>query len=245
MPPSSVIKLGLVGRGIGYSLSPDLHHDFLHKCGLKGDYTLIDTPHIANPKAFLADLKKQGYSGINITMPYKELFNDAIAREITDLEAVNAIRLSDMTAINADQKAMDIFLNRLGGNTQKALIIGSGGASKAIQYSLRNKGIKIYIANRKGEGKKLADYLKIEDIEKAKWDVDLIINATPMGMKGYPECPLPKLLNKGVFLDLVYQPCETKLIQYAKAEGHTIIDGLSFLKEQAKTSFTFWTGHHV
>lgn len=257
--------LCILGHPIKHSKSPLMHNKMLEILGIDSVYTAFDVEPSKVEDA-VKGMKALGITGGNVTIPHKETvmpFLDEITEEAKNIGAVNTIFVKEGKYIgdNTDGRGFIISLMQDGGfdpKGKKALILGAGGAAKAIVTKLAMENICCIgifdIDQSKSQelvnhAKKLnstvnATNLKKEEIEQTATQADLIINCTPIGMKETD----PELLNKKVFnqtqvvFDLIYNPSETKLLQDAKNAGAKIINGLGMLVYQGALSFERWTG---
>jgi len=247
---------GLFGYPVEHTLSPVMQNAaFLH-CGL--DYRYL--PFSVRPESLrnaVEAIRALSLSGVNLTVPHKEAalpFLDRLDGEASAIGAVNTITNHDnvLTGYNTDGKGFIMSLTEQGVLLEgsKVLIIGAGGASRSIGYYLSRtaKGLHLYNRNReKAEG--LASHLSqhsgnVEVITNLTTldAFDIIINATPLGLKRHDPLPLdPVLLHPGqVICDLIYH--KTPLLIKAAARGCRTIDGLGMLLWQGAYAFELWTG---
>lgn len=244
---------GLIGEKLKHSFSPNIHKMIFEELSIKGYYHLFELKK-EDLKTALYGLKVLGSKGVNVTIPYKVdimEYLDCISDEAKKIEAVNTICFKDHKTIgyNTDYYGFGMMLekNNVDVKNKKAVVLGTGGASKAvIQYLVDNK-IKevsivsrdIYKAREKYKGFQLIEYNQIKDLE----GYSLIINCTPCGM--YPNIknsPVNRE-NLGMFetaVDLVYNPQETLFLRYAKEEGLKAINGLYMLVGQAVKAEELW-----
>jgi shikimate dehydrogenase len=183
-------------------------------------------------------------NGLNVTIPYKEkiiTYLDEVDKAARIIGAVNTIAKKDNKLIgyNTDYIGfIESFKNNL--NFKNALILGTGGASKAIQYALNIKNINFDIASRKNNKK----YISYDLINEKIKDYDLIINTTPLGT--FPDVSKkPKinynLINENHFCyDLIYNPEKTSFLKECEKKGARIMNGLEMLKSQAEESWIIW-----
>jgi shikimate dehydrogenase len=189
--------------------------------------------------------------GLNVTIPYKEEvipFLNHIDEDAKKIAAVNTIKIIrekedfQLCGFNTDiigfKKSLLPFLNP---QIKKALILGSGGASKAVMYVLKNLGIEFTLVSRRGQ----YPFIKYEDLnEELMESSKLIINTTPLGtfpnIDACPPIPYEFLREGHVLFDLVYNPHETLFLRKAKAMGAVIKNGLEMLELQAEASWKIW-----
>jgi shikimate dehydrogenase len=225
----------LLGHQIGYSASPAMHNAAFSAVGLDARYELADVPASALSGA-VAALRGPGYLGANVTQPHKlavcELV-DELAPEVERLGAANTIVRDGrrLVAHNTDLPGLAAELAELG-PIRAAVVLGAGGASRAVQAALADAGASVEVADR-------ARWGALPDLLAA---ADLLVNATPIGT-GSDETPVPADLLRPdlAVLDLVYRPSPTRLVRDARAVGATARGGAGVLLRQAAASFTLWT----
>ncbi len=253
---------GVMGWPVAHSRSPRLHNFWLDQYGIDGAYV----PFPVEPsglEAALRALPKLGISGVNVTVPHKEQAyrivdetDDTAAR----IGAVNTITVTDdgnLTATNTDAFGFTEALRARAPDwspaSGAAVILGAGGASRAILVALQNLGVsEIRVVNRTLErAQALADELGAPLVaipwaerETALGDARLLINSTTLGMQGQPslDLRLDDLPRTAVVNDIVYAPLYTKLLEAAEARGNAIVDGLEMLLHQARPGFHAWYG---
>ncbi|MFA5157274.1 MAG: shikimate dehydrogenase [Candidatus Omnitrophota bacterium] len=255
---------GLIGQPINHSLSPLMHNAAFSFLGINAEYKLFPLKEEELGK-FLKNLVGQDISGLNVTVPYKEKvlpYMDHISYEAKLIGAVNTIKVSSgkLEGFNTDGNG---FLKHLTEDlnfdpeNRRIALIGAGGAARAISVYLckvNPKQILIYDAD-KDKASSLVSYLKanfknngirqatsVKGLEIA--DSDLLINATPVGVKESDPCLIDaKDIRKGMLVyDLVYNPKETKLLKAAKERGAKLSNGLGMLLYQGMIAFEIWTG---
>lgn len=248
---------GVIGYPIKHSLSPIFQNALLEYAGLNAVYLAFEVKPQELGKA-LEGFRATGVKGINVTIPHKEAIMehldeiDPVAREIG---SVNTVKFEEgkATGYNTDwigfTKALKMLLPTTRG--QKVLVLGAGGASKAVVYALLREGAQIYLWNRTKEkalnlARKFGDRLtavdKPEDIVQ---EVKVIVNTTSVGLKeDDPEIFDYSLITPDhVVVDIIYK--ETKLIKRAKEVGAKYQDGLPMLLWQGIESFKIWNGCEV
>jgi shikimate dehydrogenase len=232
---------GLIGKNIDYSFS-------VKYFGQKfNDEKIIDSEYVNFDLREIEDfnnLEILKINGLNVTIPYKEkiiTYLDEVDKAASIIGAVNTIAKKDNKLIgyNTDYIGfIESFKNNL--NFKNALILGTGGASKAIQYALNIKNINFDIASRKNNKK----YISYDLINEKIKDYDLIINTTPLGT--FPDVSKkPKinynLINENHFCyDLIYNPEKTSFLKECEKKGARIMNGLEMLKSQAEESWIIW-----
>ncbi len=243
---------GVTGYPIGHSLSPTMHNRAFSAKGLNAVYMAFETRDIAGG---LKGMRALGIKGMSVTLPHKSAVIplldevDGLAKRIG---AINTIVNDDgrLVGYNTDAvgalKALEEKLD-LSGKT--CVIIGAGGAARAIGFILKENGVELVVANRSAErGKALAlslacPFMPLSEMEKAT--ADLLINTTPIGMIPRKDrCPVPEqILKKGMaVMDIIYNPLETRLLKMARDRGCLTINGLSMFIHQGAEQFRLWTG---
>jgi len=249
-------KYGLIGKNIGYSFSKRFFKAKFDKEDIDASYINLDCKDIATVKRCLAD---QTMDGFNVTIPYKEVVIPLLDDLDTDAKTIGAVntikRMPDgsLKGFNTDfvgfreslfnsQEGMQ-FKNALaeGKNQLNALVMGTGGASKAIVYALNKMGVKYQYISRK-RTKTTLTYNDIdEELMRNTW---LIINCTPLGtfpdIHQSPDIPFDFINPSHIAYDLIYNPAETIFLQRAKTQGATTFNGLSMLEGQAIASWHIW-----
>jgi shikimate dehydrogenase len=262
--------LGLTGFPLDHSLSPMLHDAALKALGLQGEYRLypIQADDVSELNSLLKSMRSRDFQGLNVTVPHKRTvipLLDKLSPLASAVGAVNTIYLRDgrLSGENTDVSGFLQDLDRcISGQTAgEALVLGGGGASRSVCYSLLSRGWKVVVAARNpGQAEQLAfsmekilentviqpTSLDAQSLEIFADRVDLLVNTTPLGMGTYTdqspwpdEIPLPR---GAVIYDLVYNPRETLLMRRAQAAGLRAFCGLGMLVEQAALSFSLWTG---
>jgi shikimate dehydrogenase len=250
--------LGLLGHPIAHSFSPGIHEAALEALRLPGVYLPFDMgePSI---EPFFDAADRLRLRGLNVTIPYKETVAglvDELDGDAEALEAVNTVVLHEGWAKghNTDTFGFRTSLRSLGLRVgeRRVLVVGAGGAAKAVIHVLLREGAQVTIANRTpARAEALADafddsldILSPEETpRKGPWD--LLVNATPAGTLGVEtNLPVPEaiLTNTAFVYDLVYNPSETPLLAAAKRHGVRGTNGMEMLLQQAAKSFELWTG---
>lgn len=260
----------IFGHPISHSLSPRMHNTAFRALHLDCVYVPFDV----QPKDFetaARAIRAMGISGVNITIPHKEsiiFFLDEISAEASLTGAVNTVKNDDgkLTGYNTDVYGFlrsikeDLGFHPKGSTVA---VIGAGGAARAVLTALcMNDASEIYVMNRTfDKAKKLATEFKKnfkdtqiyavplddkEEMERSLGSANLLVNATPGGMKGAGSVEVPlELSQTAAVYDLVYDPCETSLIERAKGMGRRASGGLGMLLYQGAESFKIWTGEEA
>lgn len=262
--PRQNYRACVIGWPINHSRSPLIHNHWFSELGVNGHYDIRAIPPESDFKAALLALKDEGYIGANVTIPHKQAaFNsaDEVDHRAARLGVVNTIYLAPDRIIgrNTDGEGfLASYEEGLGrapdyGN-MSALVLGAGGASRAIIGALLDTGIgEIRLTNRTRDraedlGRMAANtQTRLEIVDWVARDdaldgAALLVNTTSLGMTG--QAPLDISLDRmtaGAVLDIVYTPLETPLLADARAAGLTAIDGLGMLLHQAVPAFELWT----
>lgn len=262
MPNQTTIRAGVMGWPVSHSLSPRLHGFWLKEYSIDGTYEAI----AVKPEDFqntLGALAADGYAGVNITVPHKEaaLANvDTADDNAKRIGAVNTIVVQpngNLHGTNTDgfgflenikDGAPDFKLNQ-----GPAVVLGSGGAARAIVAALLDAGVPdVVLINRTQErAEALAEQIG-GPINVVSWDqrsaaldgAHMLINTTTLGMDHQPplELNLSALPNESLVTDIVYAPLETELLKTARKQGNIVVDGLGMLLHQARPGFESWFG---
>ena len=246
---------GLVGKKLGHSFSKDYFTEKFLLNNLNYSYQNIEIQNIENIIPYIKEHKN--LKGFNVTVPYKEEiipFLDDIDITAKEVGAVNTVKIYDdgsLKGFNTDVVGFEKLLEKTTRlqdyktTSRLALILGSGGASKAVQYVLKKKGVPYKIVSRKLGMRNEELGMSYEDINiKGFEHYSIIINATPVGMfPNVDEClelPYSTADKHNVFIDLIYNPDETLFMKKGKAQGSAAYNGLTMLHEQAEAAWNIW-----
>jgi shikimate dehydrogenase len=261
MPATTNIRAAcIVGWPVGHSRSPVIHNYWLKLHGIAGEYRREAVP----PEQFadfLKNLGAAGYAGANVTVPHKHaaLALSAPDERAQKVGAANTLWFegSVLRSTNTDVEG---FLNNLDAsapdwhrNLSRAVVLGAGGAARAVVYGLLARGVDcIMVANRTGGRAESLCRDFGERVRPVPWDernalladAALLVNATTLGMEHGPALPLDisRLPGHAVVADLVYVPLLTPLARAAKARGLRTADGVGMLLHQAVRGFALWFG---
>jgi len=260
--------VGLIGANIKSSLSPALHEDAFAAAGLRGHYHLMDLDLLPGRTLaeLLASVRAAGFAGVNVTYPCKEAvlpLLDAVSAEARDIGAVNTVTIApDRSTVgyNTDRigfrRAFEETFGRGPVEGATALLIGAGGAGRAVAFSLFDLGVATLLvhdlartravaladelAQRFGPGRARA----ASDAAAALAEAAGVVNATPVGMLGIPGNPVPMaaLEPRHWVADVIYTPLETQLVTGARAIGARAMGGSAMCVHQAAESFRLFTG---
>lgn len=254
-------KAFVCGHPIAHSRSPKIHGHWLQAYGIDGSYEAMDVAPQEFP-AFLEGMAQAGFAGGNITIPHKEAAYRLAARRDEAAEtigAVNTLWLEDgiVWGGNTDAYGFAANLNEYAPGWQQgsiAVVLGAGGASRAIIHALKKGGIgDIRIVNRNlSRAVELADHFgggvsahPLPAAGELLGDCGLLVNTTSIGMKGSAEASpvdLSLMPDEAVITDIVYVPLETPLLAAARARGLKAVNGLGMLLHQAAPGFERWFG---
>ena len=252
-------KYGIIGKPLSHSLSPLLHNFWFKKYNINGNYSLIEIE--ADKIGEVIDkIKKKELQGINVTTPYKQAvipFLDLVINDAKKTSSVNTIYLNDENKIvgeNTDVYGFEYsFIEKLKVKNfleKNILILGAGGVTPSIIHSLEKKKTKkIFISNRtieKAESVKenypFVEIILWEDINNRSQDMDIIINATSLGMKNGSNFNkiIKNFKTELVFFDIIYNPLETLMLKSLKEKKINTFNGLDMFLYQGQKSFFLW-----
>lgn len=248
--------LALIGHPVSHSLSPQIHNRFAACLGLPYVYLAFDVVPDGLGR-FIDAARLLGIAGFNVTMPLKESiipYLDAVGDEAGLCGAVNTVVIKDggLYGYNTDGEGFALSLERdgFGFLGKRALILGAGGAAKAVALALARKGMSVCMASRNPDGAARigeAGYCHWDNIADEAVGRHLLVNATPLGMRGvdgnFSDLSfLDGLAPDAVVYDLIYSPRETALLRAALRKGLRAMNGISHLVCQAALSFELFTG---
>lgn len=244
-------KYGLIGYPLGHSFSIGYFNEKFANENIDAKYINFEIPSIDGLPEVLASNPE--LRGLNVTIPYKEKvipFLDSVSPEARAIGAVNVIRVTHkgskvvLKGFNSDvigfTKSIEPMLEKC---HKKALILGTGGASKAVNYGLKSLGLEtVFVSRYERPGTIQYESVTPEVVK----DYNVIVNCTPLGM--YPkieECPLlpyEALDSHNILYDLIYNPDQTLFMKKGLAHGAQVKNGLEMLLLQAYASWEFWNG---
>ncbi len=263
-----MLRTGLIGRSILASRSPWLHEQEARAQGLDLSYTLFDFTAEGRPDSdlgpLLHELAGQGFSGVNITYPFKQAvipLLDELADSADLVGAVNTVEMRGGRLIghNTDMTGFQGSLSEglPGAAMDRVLQLGAGGAGTAVGTALLSLGtgvleitdidparaqeLAVRLCERFGAGRAVA--VAAASLDTAR--IDGIVNSTPMGMAAYPAPAIDPalILPRHWVADIVYFPLETRLLSIARERGCRVLDGSGMAVGQAALAFTIFTGH--
>lgn len=242
-------KFGIIGHPLGHSFSPSYFNEKFQNEGIDAVYEKYDLPVITDLQAIID--YTQDLCGFNVTIPYKEKvmsYLDIVSPEARSIGAVNVVKV-----INKDgKKYLEGYNSDLIGfmrsiqpliepHHKKALVLGTGGASKAIIYGLHRLGLETLLVSRYQKD----NTIQYEQIDKTVLEeYTVIVNCTPCGMAPhFDECPpLPyeNITPKHLMFDLIYNPDETLFLKKGREQGVITKNGLEMLLLQAEGAWEIW-----
>tara|TARA_Y100000591_G_C21777489_1_gene669143 strand:+ start:30 stop:851 length:822 start_codon:yes stop_codon:yes gene_type:complete len=250
-------KFGIIGNPIKHSLSPVLHKYWFKKYNINADYEILELADNELPE-IINKIKQGDYTGINVTLPFKQKIINHIDKIVNDAElagSVNTVLLQNNKTVigeNTDVYGLQAaYLKEIDSNfNRKALVIGAGGVSPSVILSIKKSGIKdISITNRTDEKciflKKKFNFLNIIPWIKLESEIknfDIIINATSLGLKDGDDFNFnfSNTKNEVIYIDTIYNPLETKTFKYLKEAGRKVFNGLDMFIYQGQKSFYLW-----
>lgn len=244
-------KLGLLGKNISYSFSRNYFKSKFEKEGITNViYENFDIDAISEFPSIINHTK--GLRGLNVTIPYKQAvmpYLDKIDKKAKAIGAVNTIKIKkngQLVGYNTDcygfKKSIKPYLEA---HHKKALILGTGGASKAVAYVLKELNIEYQYVSRTASNQ--GDFTYNDLTAGLISEFDIIINSTPLGtfpkIEDCPDIPYEGINEKHILYDLIYNPLETKFLKLGKERMATTINGLKMLELQAEKSWSIWGLH--
>ena len=242
-------RFGLIGRTLGHSFSARYFAEKFAREGLAEQcrYDLFEMPEVECVKDLIC--QTEGLVGFNVTIPYKQqiipLLN-SLSDEAREIGAVNCVKIAEdgtLKGYNTDVDGIRLSLDQLLGDERidAALVLGTGGASQAVQYVLSERSIPYQLVSRdKAKGDLSYDELSHEVINSHH----LIINTSPVGMYPHhdvaPDIPYHLLSTRHFLFDLVYNPERTLFVERAAAQGAHTLSGLAMLYAQAESAWAIW-----
>ncbi len=248
---------GIIGDPITHSLSPILHNYWYEKYKINADYNLIEVKE-NNLKKIIDKLRGKELDGINVTLPFKQKIIPYIDQIVNDAKATNSVNTifldKNNTIIGENTDVFGLqaaYLKEINNSDKKkALVIGAGGVSPSVIFSLQKSKIKnISVINRTFEKsiflKKKFNFLNIlkwENLESEVSNFDIIVNATSLGLKNNKdfEFTFKNLKNNLIYIDTIYNPIETKIIKDLKNKNYKTFNGLSMFIYQGQKAFYLW-----
>jgi shikimate dehydrogenase len=255
--------IALIGSPVKDSISPAMHRAAFRAAGLDLEYVAEEVRAAELPEVF--PRLRRSFMGLNVTRPLKEAilpFLDQFSPQAAEAGSVNTVEFTGDVAAghSTDGPGFMAALARAGvGPFGSALILGTGGAARAVAFALVPEGTRVLVSGRNEEAgarlvsalrrrgpRSAAEFVSPDRVGGALADAELLVNATPRGGSSDPEAqPLPhevRLTPELTVFDLVYRPRRTTLLKRAEAAGCRTVEGVEMLVEQGARSFSIWTG---
>ncbi len=248
-------KVGVIGWPIEHSLSPAMHNAAFSALGMHDWFydKLAIPPDVLGYS--LRELKRHGYIGLNVTVPHKEAVMQHVLVDPTAqmIGAINTIDFRNGRGTNTDVTGFldDLAAHGLHVEGMRVVVLGAGGAARAVIYGLAQSGAQVIVVNRSAEraqalARTLLVPFEIAPLAAAAEGAGLIVNCTPVGM--YPhvdaspwpdDVPIP---SGAAVYDTIYRPSRTRLMRQVEAAGGRAISGVGMLARQGAAAFKLWTG---
>lgn len=243
-------RYGLIGYPLGHSFSQKYFTEKFDRECVDARYDLFPLESINELPGLIHDT--EGLAGFNVTIPYKQdviQFLDEMDDQAREIGAVNVVKITRqvngayrLKGFNSDAYGFTESIRpMLGPSHKRALVLGSGGASKAVIFSLRRLGVEPVVVSRRASAGMLT-YAAID--KEILMNYTVIVNASPVGMSpiidACPDIPYEFLTPRHVCFDLVYNPEETLFLQKASAAGAAVKNGLEMLHLQAEGAWKYW-----
>lgn len=246
-------RFGLIGRPLVHSASARYFADKFAREGLCDCvYELYELASVEELPGLLA--AHGDLCGLNVTIPYKRdvmRYLDAVSDEARAIGAVNCLRRTadgGLEGYNTDIVGLRASLDALLGDDEPehALVLGTGGASQAVQYALAERGIAYALVSRDAaKGNYTYDNLPVEVVEASR----LIVNASPVGtypaVDRAPQLPYAYVTPRHYLLDLVYNPPLTRFLDFGRQRGARVLNGETMFVAQAEASWRLWNGEPI
>lgn len=237
---------GLIGRSLGHSFSKSFFEEYFQTHQIQAEYLNFELSTIDE----VTQLFEKEVSGFNVTIPYKEAiipYLDDLSHEAKEIGAVNVVEVKEGKKIGHNSDAFGFHQSIkpfLTNRHERAIVFGTGGASKAVEYVLKKIGVDVLFVSRNPNGENQFHYDEVNNhmLNACK----LLVNTTPVGT--YPnvnhciDIPFQQLSEEHLVVDLIYNPAKTKFLKKAEEAGATILNGESMLREQALKSWKIWSG---
>ena len=251
---------GVIGDPVRHSLSPVLHNAAYHAMGLDWTYVAFEVPDGATKDALEA-MRTLGLAGLSVTMPHKTAAAhacDELADDAATLLSVNTVTAGARGRLVGSSTDGEGFLRSLADagvdpNGQSVLLLGAGGAARAVSLALGRAGAEVRVCARNSAA--AAETAGLGRGTASPWDdrhacasvSRIVVNATPIGMAerdpdGIPINP-DQIQPAHTYVDLVYHPLETHFLRVARERAGDPVDGLGMLVHQAALQVERWTGH--
>lgn len=237
-------QFGLIGKTLGHSFSKSFFEDFFQKHAIDAKFSNFELDQIE----LINSVFSQEISGLSVTIPYKQAiipFLDELSQEVQEIGAVNCVSFQNGKKIGHNTDAFGFHQSIkpfLTNKHERAIILGTGGASKAVEYVLKGLGINVIFISR--NPKKENEFGNNEINNHMLNACKLLVNTTPVGTfpnnDDYIEIPFEFLTPDHLVVDLIYNPAKTKFLQNAEMHGAQILNGETMLKQQALKAWEIW-----
>lgn len=234
---------GLIGKKLSHSFSQTYFREKFSRLGIDADYVNFEISTIEE----IEGVFKTNPKGLNVTIPYKEAvldYMDDLSPAAKEIGAVNTVVFKNgkRTGHNTDAFGFQQMIKPyFESQHEKALVFGTGGAAKAVEYVLDNLGVQVISISRNPEPGEY-NYEDVNDFMVAS--CKMLVNCTPVGMfPNVDECltiPFEFLTSQHLVIDLIYNPQETLFLQKAKQAGAVTLNGLTMLQQQAEQAWKLW-----
>jgi shikimate dehydrogenase len=240
----------VIGDPVRHSLSPVLHNAAYKEIGLDWVYVAFEVP-AGRTRDALEAARALDLVGLSVTMPHKEAAAaacDELSPDAASLRSVNTVTATPGGRLRGDSTDGEGFVRalRAAGHDpagQQVLLLGAGGAARSVALALHRAGATVQVAARRPEAAAAvpaAAPVAWDDRDAVAATVDVVVNATPIGMAGDTAMPVTPAAGV-VVADLVYHPLDTALLRAARADGCPTVDGLGMLVHQAALQVELWT----
>lgn len=238
------LRYGLIGEKLEHSFSKGYFLDKFNSLELNATYENVEIDQIEK----VAEVLKSGFDGFNVTIPYKSAiipFLDRLDESAAEIGAVNTVNIENGEAVgyNTDVYGFKQMIKPFfKSHHERALIFGTGGASKAVAHVLENLGAYVIYVSRNPKGE---DQFSYDDLNENMIKFNgIVVNTTPVGMFPHAEETLPipyeAFSEKHLAIDLIYNPTETVFLKKAKEKGAWTLNGLTMLHQQAEKAWEIW-----
>lgn len=235
---------GLIGKTLGHSFSKQFFTEYFEKNSIEANFENFELVTIEQ----FNKLSTLNIGGLSVTIPYKQLiipFLDSLTDEAQKIGAVNCIQFLDGKKIGHNTDAYGFHQSIkpfLTNKHERAIILGTGGASKAVEFVLKSIGIDVIFISRNPKKENEFSYDEINDLMLKA--CKLVVNTTPVGtfpnVSDYIEMPFEHLTQEHLVVDLIYNPEKTLFLQKAESAGSQILNGETMLKQQALRAWDIW-----
>ena len=250
-------SFGIIGNPVSHSLSPVLHNYWFNKYNIEATYSLFNIQE-QEIETIVKKIKDKELSGVNVTLPYKQKIIPLVDQLVNDAKSTNSVNTifmdEDETLVGENTDVFGLqaaYLKEItNANNKKVLVIGAGGVSPSVIFSLQKSKMKnISIVNRTYEKsiflKKRFSFLNVLEWKALKQEIsrfDIIINATSLGLKNGDdfEFNFDNIRDNLIYIDTIYNPIETKTLRFLRKNNIKTFSGLDMFIYQGQKSFYLW-----